>query len=167
MGRKAAIKRERRRERERELALAPPELLDDMARLGQRLGDAGIHLRQRRPPGVPKLSAVFMEFAAPAVELVERSFEVVPKEAMQAALGMAQLAWNGMTLEDAETLERGRSVCAAAETLSERNALLGVLEELIERKRSVFRQDRRVIASFGLTELETPGDFHLTVGYVR
>lgn len=179
MGRKAAIKRERRQARSAPGRAWPmcggaasktssprlPDLEPSTAELARALEADGHVVRRTPPPGMRKMSDVFTEFAAPAIAVLHENEPVVTVDAMEAMLKLAFMVWNAVEMGPGgepildEVRDAVRTDAHIGEVMSD------VVETLVERKRTQFADDHRLLASFQVTEKSEPGDFNIAVAY--
>ena len=115
-------------------------------------------------PGVPKMSDTLVEFAQPLLDLLPSDPALGQ---VRNAVALGSVLWNCFVLEasgkDEDLVEadaiRARVLTTAAEEGVPRDLTADVLAELAERKRTLFSDDRRVIAG---VDVRRQGDgFHI------
>jgi hypothetical protein len=105
------------------------------------------------------VSAVLLDFAEPVLRTVPHDSS--PK-AVDSMLGMAWTVWNCVALDDT----KGGSSLAEARARLERlppatgSVLLPLFDELVERKRAVFGDDRRLFGELKVTH-DPDGSLHV------
>lgn len=110
------------------------------------------------PKGEAKMSEVLQAFVEPHLSFA------VNKEQRQKLFAIAILAWNLALLPEEQQQEKMEEIIAQMSLGKDRQAkqdVREILEELTERKRKVFPNNRRYILDFDVRE--TRDDFHLSV----
>lgn len=142
MGRKAAIKRGRRQDvLQREEQRAAEALRKSFARQGRESIPT--------PQDEPKISVAFSAFAAPLLRALDRN-GLAPIDRVRWTLLLAQVVWNAALCADEsqELVVRLTSELFGAVPPQERDEARWMIATLVERRRTEFAHDRRVIVEF-------------------
>jgi len=109
-------------------------------------------------PGMRKMSETLLEFLEPYRELADTD------EATERLIALGALAWN-LALRSADERERELRELAATVFRNDPAVAMQMIEEMIERRRRHFTDDRRLIASYTITP--SPDELRLVVASTR
>lgn len=144
MGRKAAIKRGRKQDgalRQREEQRAAEALRQTFARQGRESIPT--------PQDESKISVVFSAFAAPLLRALDRDGPA-PLDRVRSTLLLAQVVWDAALCADEsqEVVTRLTDELFGTLPPRERDEGRWMISTLVERRRTEFAHDRRVIVEF-------------------
>jgi hypothetical protein len=144
MGRKARLKRDRRHS-------AKP---GDMAReLRQRLNAAGTMVVDGDPE-LPKISDALLALVRPILD--EVGADNITRVDLQRIVTVAATVWNASLLPDSQSLFEDARGLVGEDSL---------LDTLVERRRSLFANDRRFITDFEVSDITETGEFRVSAAY--
>jgi hypothetical protein len=119
-----------------------------------RLGEFSKVELRRNIPGQEKMSEVLLDFLSPYLK------DADTREAFEKLIVIGIVAWNSAILPDDRSRETLRGLTKKL-SLLDRIFFKRFIKELIERKRKYFPDNKRLIASYHITDLGN--DWHVSV----
>ena len=148
MGRKARIKKERR-------ASTSPRVGTANAMLTRELAEEGLRVVST-PAGTKKISEALLDLVMPVLEILQPD----TKEHFEVVVSMGFVAWNAELMGEAGADFREQATRDLAKAGFLGSVARNLFELLVDRRRTVFANDRRLIASFKVVELPS-GEFRV------
>ncbi len=118
------------------------------------------------PCGRAKISDTFVDFAEPAFDLL-RHARVADRSRIEQMLEIAWLVWNTQLLAEPERrlAEIRETILKGVPDPDGRVVMATLVDILVERRRTVFRDDRRFITHFQVGPGSDPGEVKIAAAY--